>query len=226
MSPNKQIFVFIGPPGSGKGSLSQACVKNLGWAQLSTGDLCRHHIARGTELGKQIDFFIRSGKLIPDALMIDMVEDWLLEKLNNLDVLILDGFPRTLVQAEALDALLRKDKFSNIDFKVVQLTIDDEIVINRMLSRLVCPSCGTVYSKENEELKPKVDMMCDRCSGVSLIARSDDTADSIRHRLQTYHKHAQELVNYYQNHGINKVALLQAHKPLHDVFADFVKMIG
>ena len=226
MNVNKQIFVFIGPPGSGKGSLSQACVKDLGWAQLSTGDLCRHHISHGTELGKQIDFFIRSGKLIPDGLMIDMVETWLLEKLNSLDILILDGFPRTLVQAQALDDLLRKEKFSNVNFRVIQLAIDDDMVVHRMMSRLVCPQCGTVYSKEHEELKPRIDMICDKCPGVSLVVRSDDTADSIRHRLAIYHKHAQELVDYYQKQGANKVAVLQAHKPLHDVFADFKKMIG
>jgi adenylate kinase len=223
---NKQIFVFIGPPGSGKGSLSQACVKELGWAQLSTGDLCRHHIADGTELGKQIDFFIRSGKLIPDALMIDMVEKWLLEKLNSLDVLILDGFPRTVIQAEALDSLLKKEAFSTVHLQIVRLEIADENVVHRMMSRLVCPQCGTVYSKEHEELKPKCEMLCDRCHGVALIVRSDDTADSIQHRLMIYHKHAQELLGYYQKQDLKKVAVLDAHKPLQDVFVDFVKMIG
>lgn len=225
---HKQIFVFIGPPGSGKGSLAQLCSKELGWAQLSTGDLCRQHIVDKTEIGKQIDFFIRSGKLIPDSLMIGMVEEWLLKSFSDLDVLILDGFPRTVVQAEALDELLRKEIFSNVSLCVVQLKIDDTIVIDRMTSRLICPNktCGKVYSKNHAELMPHFDMECDRCPGVSLVVRSDDTIDSIKHRLTIYHKHAQGLLNYYHNHGKNAFIALDANKPLHKVFIDLLHIIG
>lgn len=227
MKSLKQIFVFLGPPGAGKGTLSQQCVKELGWKQLSTGDLCRQNIADRTELGQQIDFFIRSGKLIPDALMIDMVEEWLLKRLNEMEVLILDGFPRTVVQAQALSVLLNKPVFANVRVSIVQLVVDDEVVTRRLLSRLVCPNkqCGVVYSIENEDLRPRVAMMCDRCSGVSLVIRSDDTAESVKHRLAVYHKHAQELVNYYREHVSGGVISLEANKPLRDVFSDFKEAI-
>ena len=228
MKSPKRIFIFLGPPGAGKGSLSQLCVSQLGWAQLSTGDLCRQHIADQTEIGKQIDFFIRSGKLIPDSLMIDMVEAWLLEKLKNLDVLILDGFPRTVVQAQALDALLGKDVFSSVSFHVIQLVIDDALVMERLMSRLVCPNkgCGAVYSKEDPELKPHRDEYCNYCQDTRVIVRSDDTAASIKHRLEVYHKHANALLDYYRLHGKKKVQTLDASKPLHAVFVDFEQMVG
>lgn len=224
----KQIFIFLGPPGAGKGTLSQQCVREFGWNQLSTGDLCRQNIVDKTPVGEQIDFFIRSGKLIPDSLIIEMVEDWLLKRLDEIDVLILDGFPRTVVQAEALGALLQKSAFANVRISIVQLVVDDEVVTHRLLSRLVCPnkSCGVVYSTEVPELKPRIDMMCDRCPGVSLVIRSDDNRESVKHRLAVYHKHAQELINFYSKHDRDAVVVVDANKPLPQVFMDFRKMIG
>jgi adenylate kinase len=224
----KQIFIFIGPPGAGKGSLSQLCVSRLGWAQLSTGDLCRQHIAAQTEIGKQIDFFIRSGKLIPDSLMIEMVEAWLLEKFKNIDVLILDGFPRTIVQAEALNALLSKEAFAHVTFHVVQLVLDDAEVKHRLLGRLICPNkeCGAVYSKEDAALQPRKEGFCDVCPNMRLIVRSDDTPESIQHRLEVYHKHANALLHYYKQHGDRQVKTLDASKPLSEVFDHFVQMIS
>lgn len=226
MKSSKQVFIFIGPPGAGKGSLSQLCVSRLGWAQLSTGDLCRQHIAEQTEIGKQIDFIIKSGTLIPDSLMIDMVEAWLLDKFKNIDVLILDGFPRTVVQAEALDALLCKKIFSHVALHVVQLVIEDGEVMHRLLGRLVCPNkgCGAVYSKEIGELQPQREGFCDRCPQTRLIVRSDDTAESIKHRLEVYHKHANALLDYYRHHDHKNVKTLDAHKPLPEVFLDFERM--
>ncbi len=227
MKSLKQIFIFLGPPGAGKGTLSQQCVRELGWTQLSTGDLCRQNIADRTELGEKIDFFIRSGKLIPDTLMIDMVEEWLLKRLHEIEVLILDGFPRTVVQAQALQELLQKPTFAGVKVSIVQLVIDDRVVTRRLLSRLVCPnkSCGVVYSTEHEELRPRVDMVCDRCPGVGLVIRSDDTPDSVKHRLAVYHKHAQELVDYYRGQSRGGVVAVKADKPLHEVFADFKEAI-
>lgn len=226
--PRKKIFVFIGPPGSGKGSLAQLCVKELGWAQLSTGELCRQHIMDKTEIGRQIDFFIRSGKLIPDTLMIGMVEDWLLKSFNNVDVLILDGFPRTVVQATALDELLNKEIFSNVSLHVVQLEIEDSIVMDRMSSRLVCPNkhCGHVYSKQNAALMSHSGMECDQCPGTALVVRSDDTVDSIKHRLEVYHKHAQGLLDYYCNHPKSRLIALDADMPLQSVFINLLNVIG
>lgn len=224
---DKHIIIFIGPPGSGKGSLSQLCVKKLGWAQLSTGDLCRRHIAEKTEIGEQIDLIIQSGKLISDDLMIEMVEGWLLDKFKDLDVLILDGFPRTIAQAQALSALLKKEAFSSVKLHVVLLLLPDKIVEHRLTSRLVCPTkgCGAVYSKIVPALAPQVAMICDRCPGVSLVVRSDDTSEAVKRRLKSYHKHSQELLVYYKSIG-QKMHELVPDKPLQEVFDDFMHVIG
>lgn len=222
----KQIFIFIGPPGSGKGSLSHLCVEQLGWAQLSTGDLCRQHIAEKTEVGKQIDFFIKSGKLIPDNFVIDMVEDWILDKFKNLDVLILDGFPRTVAQAGALDELLKKNIFSGVQLHVVQLMIDDFAVASRLESRLICSNkeCGAVYSRLVEKLFPQNSMKCDKCDS-SLIVRSDDNPESVKHRLVTYHKHSNDLLGYYKTKG-QKLYQLDVDKPLEKVFEEFMRYVS
>jgi adenylate kinase len=224
---DKHIIIFIGPPGSGKGSLSQLCVKKLGWAQLSTGDLCRSHIADKTEIGKQIDLIIQSGKLISDDLMIEMVEGWLLKKFQNLDVLILDGFPRTIAQAQALSALLKKAAFASVKLHLVLLSLGDEIVEHRLTSRLVCPAkdCGAVYSKIVPALAPQVAMICDKCPGVSLVVRSDDTSDAVKRRLKSYHKHAQEIVDYYKDIG-QTIYELTPDRPLKEVFEGFVDIMG
>ena len=228
MESSKQIFIFIGLPGAGKGSLSRLCVSRLGWAQLSTGDLCRQHIAEKTEIGKQIDFIIKSGKLIPDSLMIDMVEAWLLEKFKNIDVLILDGFPRTVVQAVALDNLLSKEIFSHVELHIVQMIIDDAEVMRRLLGRMVCPNrgCGVIYSQEIDELKPRRNGFCDNCCDTRLVVRLDDTIESIKHRLDIYHKHAYALLDYYRNHNQSMIKTLEVHKSLREVFVDFEKMMS
>lgn len=229
---SKQIFIFLGPPGAGKGTLSRLCVSHFGWAQLSTGDLCRQHIIDQTEIGKQIDFIIKSGRLIPDDLMIDMVEAWLLEKFKNINVLILDGFPRTVMQAKALDALLTKDAFAGVAFHVIQLVIDDTHVMNRLLGRLICSNkeCGAVYSKNIVDLQPHQGTICNYC-GAKLIVRSDDNMQSIKHRLEVYHKHANALLDYYHHHkGLscneNTVKTLEANKPLTEVFVEFERLSG
>ena len=124
----KQLVIFLGPPGSGKGSLSQLCVENFGWKQLSTGYLCRKHIKEQTEIGKQIDFLIKSGKLISDKLIIDMVEQWLQESMRQSSFIILDGFPRNIAQAEAFHEIIDK-KLSFFKIEIFKLFVSDEIVV-------------------------------------------------------------------------------------------------
>lgn len=222
----KQILILVGPPGSGKGSVSQWFVDNSGWAQLSTGDLCRQHIANKTAIGTQIDEYIRAGKLIPDNIMISMVEEWMLDKFKNIDVLLLDGFPRTLAQAQALHELLQKDLFKNVSLSVVELVIADARVQERILSRLICSnkSCGAVYSTIDEKAKPNVAMTCDKCN-CALAIRADDNAESLKQRLEIYHKNADELLGYYQNIGGYKTIKLDVDKPLDNVVADFKKAV-
>ena len=139
MSKQKKIYIFIGPPGSGKGSLSVLCVQHLGWKQISAGSLCRREIRCGSELGKQIDFTIKSGKLVPDGLIARMVEGVLQEQMiTTARPIILDGFPRTVAQAQELDAVLSKETFAEASLVIVRLCISDDIILKRLLSRLIC----------------------------------------------------------------------------------------
>lgn len=225
MNLHKEIYIFIGPPGAGKGSLSQWCMQKLGWQQLSTGALCRKHIADQTTIGKQIDFAIKSGKLIADTLITDMVTEWLIDNVgHDKTPVILDGFPRTVVQAEALDHLI-KTQLTDCTLKVVKLSLPDEIIVQRLAGRLICQNkdCQAVYSViEGSDLAPKRPMICDVCSS-SLVRRIDDDATAIRERLKVYHEHEQKLLDYYHNNG-HKFYELDVDKPLEKVFEDFKAM--
>jgi len=225
LNQKKNIFIFIGPPGSGKGSLSELCVRNLDWAQISTGNLCREHIMKQTEIGKQIDFAIKSGKLVSDGLIVDMVDDWLQKSLISKECVIFDGFPRTVAQADALGSLLG-EKFKSSDLNIVRLLIDDETIIARLLGRYICQNdkCQAVYSLVNSSLAPKKQGICDVCES-SLIRRTDDNEMSIRERLSTYHQHEKKLLDFYQNKG-EAVIEFNVNKPLEKVFENFKALIG
>jgi len=217
----------MGPPGAGKGSLAQLCIKELGWVQLSTGNLCRQHIAQKTQIGLEIDFFIKSGKLIPDPLIIEMVKDSLIKLGDSTQAFILDGFPRTVGQAQALDELLHKDSsFSSFDVVIVNLILDDAVALNRVSSRLVCKNmdCQKVYSAATNADALKSDMMCIECTS-PLIRRVDDNHGTIKERLMIYHKHAHELINYYEKNGRN-IERLMVERPLGEVFGSFCQLMG
>lgn len=219
------MFIFIGPPGSGKGTLSQLCVTTLGWVQLSTGNLCRKHIAENTQIGKQIDFALKSGKLVSDSLINEMVHDWFGITIQNSDNIILDGYPRTVAQAKALHDFLMK-RMPEVQVQVVRFFASDEVVISRIGHRLVCSNkdCQQVYSTNVNARQSRKPMICDECSSL-LIRRNDDEGSSIMDRLQTYHKHEQELINFYKQVQL-VVREFEVEKPLEQVFADFKKIVG
>jgi adenylate kinase len=214
----------MGPPGAGKGSLSQLCVDEFGWVQLSTGFLCRKHIAAQTTIGRQIDFFIKSGKLVDDSLIVDMVEEWLAEQIDQQRGVILDGFPRSVVQAQALDEILKKFE-SILNFKLVSLCVSDEILLDRLAARYVCENkdCQAVYSMTDDALKPKKHGACDRCLN-PLMRRSDDGAHTVLDRLKAYYGYAKPLIEFYEQKG-RSIIELDGEKPLADVFIDFKKVI-
>jgi adenylate kinase len=218
-----QLFIFMGPPGSGKGSLSGLCSRELGWAQLSTGNLCRKHISEGTAIGKQIDFAIKSGKLIPDTLMTAMVGQWL-ESCTNIGGIILDGYPRTVAQAQSLNEFLAQPAMSRFSLKVIVLKIEDQKVIERVCGRAVCQNkdCQAVYSSIQAKLAPRIAMVCDVCQG-SLIRRVDDVQETVYERLQSYHKHHQPLIEFYQQIG-QPIVSLNVDKELHEIFHEFKKL--
>ncbi len=224
MKSLKDIYIFIGPPGSGKGSLSHLCKKSFGWAHLSTGNLCRQHIARMTDIGLQIDQAIKSGKLISDDLMIDMVNQWIKEVALSSQGIILDGFPRTVSQAKALDDLFSQKEFVDASVTIVSMNINDEQVINRLKTRLVCQNeaCQAVYSFLPSQVSKG--LTCQECKDV-LIQRVDDNSDVVYERLKTYHHYADDLLVYYRN-SVCKVIDLNVELPLDYVFKTFVESTG
>lgn len=195
----KQVFVFLGAPGAGKGALSRLCVEKLGWKELSTGNECRKHRSEGTKIGQEIDFAIKSGTLVSDDVVIDMVSQWIKKNISSTMAVILDGFPRTIAQAQGLIDVLKSEDKDDLRLHVVQLILDDEKIIKRLSSRVMCTnkSCQAVYSTLSENLKPKKVDVCDVCGNV-LMRRDDDNPETIRERLRTYHYHAQALLDFYK----------------------------
>lgn len=223
------FVVFLGPPGAGKGSLSQLCVKRLNWFQLSTGNLCRQHILEQTPIGKEIDFALKSGKLINDSLITTMVKDWLSEEIKTYKVIIFDGFPRTSAQAQEFGEVIKNVGSGKINMHIVKINVPESTLIERMLSRRICQNkkCQAVYSL-NQHFKSTSDMLCNEC-GSKIIRRPDDHEDTIIQRLNTYRKHENTLIDYYSNIGykINNldglVSLDQVYEQLINAL-DFVQI--
>lgn len=220
------VYIFVGPPGAGKGSLAQQIEKEFGFIQLSTGNLCRKVMAQSSELGKKVAALVQAGNLLPDELMIEMVQNWLNEHQIQKSGFIFDGFPRTVAQAKALSQLLQ-DHFPQLKPTVVHFIIDDETIMQRIASRIVCSNkeCQRVYTVANDKsAKPRFDALCDRC-GAALIRRADDQATTMIQRLRTYHETETSLLSWYKQHDIPIISL-PVDKPLADVFADFIEQSG
>jgi len=188
-------LILLGAPGSGKGSQAGPLTTHFGILQISTGDMLREARAHGTEMGKLAATYMDGGQLVPDEVVIGIVE----ERLKNPDCaggFILDGFPRTLVQAAALDAALTRLGIA-ID-RVVEIRVGDEIILPRITGRRSCPQCKRPYHIVFGP--PKKDLLCDTCN-VELIHRGDDTEAAVVKRLEAYHKMTAPLVNYYEKQG-------------------------
>ncbi len=219
-----QVYIFMGPPGSGKGSLSALCTRELGWAQLSTGNLCRAHVTAQTDIGRQIDFSIKSGKLIPDSLISSMVEQWFIQTSALSSHMIMDGYPRTKGQANSFTTFVSQ---KNAKLTTVLLDVPDQEVLDRMVSRIVCDNkkCQSVYSAITDSpLAPVTPGICDRC-GSTLVRRKDDQELVIRDRLVVYRTHAAELIEYY-NKNSNSVIHLDARQSVERVFDQFKRSVG
>lgn len=183
-------IIFLGAPGSGKGTQSAILSKKLGIPTVSTGDIIRNVLKSGGEKAEILKSYTENGKLVPDNLVIELLKS----RLSNPDCsdgYILDGFPRTVAQAEALENMGIK-----IDI-VIDIDVDDNLICKRMLSRLVCSKCGSVFNSATE-MKPKVENICDNC-GSELIQRKDDTENTIRTRLKVYKEQTLPLRDYYSS---------------------------
>ena len=184
-------LIFLGAPGAGKGTQADIISKELNIPTISTGDMIREAVINGTEMGLKAKSYMESGALVPDEVVIGIVKERL-SKDDCKNGFILDGFPRTIPQAEALDSM-----GVEIDL-VIDLEVSDDIIINRMSGRRVCEKCGKTYHTIN---KPsKIEGVCDVCTG-ALIQRKDDHIDTVKTRLETYHKETEPLKDYYEAQG-------------------------
>lgn len=214
----------MGPPGSGKGTLSALCVKNFGWHQLSTGNLCRDHLQRKTDIGLKMQDAINQGKLVPDEIIADMVREWIVSQKEMPESIIFDGYPRTKKQAELLYSLLQ-EMLSECEIILVKLHVDADIVVERILSRISCSNkdCQQVYSlMKDSPTYPKRTMVCDAC-GSELKKRVDDTKETVKSRIEIYYQHEQDILDYYVNKGMT-VSMINGAQSVQDVFQDFKKL--
>ena len=188
-------IIMLGAPGAGKGTQAKKIAQKYGIPHISTGDIFRANIKNGTELGKKAKTYMDQGLLVPDELTVDLVID----RVNQEDCkngYILDGFPRTIPQAESLDAALAK-MGQKVDY-AINVEVPDENIINRMSGRRACVGCGATYHIKYNP--PKTEDVCDAC-GEKLILRDDDKPEAIRHRLEVYRQETAPLIGYYKEKG-------------------------
>jgi len=183
--------IFIGPPGSGKGTQAKRLASQHAIPHISTGDILREAIADGTELGRKAAPIMAEGKLVSDDLMVGIIRQRL-DKSDAKRGFILDGFPRTLMQAEKLESLVGNGSGG---LRVVQLLVPDEVIVKRIASRRSCPNCGAIYHLETAP--PANDLVCDRC-GAEVIARPDDTEQAVRKRLESFHRQTLPVATFYK----------------------------
>lgn len=206
-------LILLGAPGAGKGTLAEALTEVFSIPSISTGNLLRDHVSKGTPLGKSAKQFMDEGKLVPDELVISM----LAERTKQGDCeggFILDGFPRTIPQAEALDEIAAIDLALSVDVR-------DEVIEKRMTGRRSCPSCGATYHMDNKP--PKADGTCDAC-GAALTIRKDDAPEVVQSRLKTYHEQTEPLKAYYERQG--KLLSIDGEGSIEDTLALALKALG
>jgi len=210
-------LILLGAPGAGKGTQAKAIVEKYGIPQISTGDMLREAVAKGTELGKKAKEYMDKGELVPDEVVIGIVRDRLQEK-DTEKGFILDGFPRTIKQAEALDEMLSELK-KDID-AVINVAVPEEEVVKRIVNRRSCKNCGAVYHLIYKP--PKEEGKCDKCGG-ELYLRDDDKEETVRERFSVYRAQTEPLIEYYSKKGL--VKNIDGTKSIDEVTADIMKVL-
>ena len=210
-------IILLGPPGAGKGTQAVSIAEKFKIPHISTGDIFRYNIKAGTELGKKAKSYMDQGLLVPDELVVAIVED----RLKQQDCeggFLLDGFPRTVPQAEALDAVM--EKMSIALNKVINIQVDKNILVERAVGRRICKACGATYHiKFNPSSKGEA---CDKCEG-SLYQRDDDNEATVTKRIDVYLNETMPLIEYYQNR--NKLAVIDGQQHIDKVFKDIVSVL-
>lgn len=211
-------IIMLGAPGAGKGTQAKKIADKYQIPHISTGDIFRANIKNGTELGKKAKTYMDQGLLVPDELVVDLVVDRLAQE-DCKNGCVLDGFPRTIPQAESLDAALAA-KGEVIDY-AIDVDVPDENIINRMSGRRACVGCGATYHIIYAPTKEEG--ICDRC-GEKLILRDDDKPETVKKRLDVYHEQTQPLIDYYTNKNVLKS--VDGTKDMEEVFAAIVEILG
>ncbi|MDX9859395.1 MAG: adenylate kinase [Rhodospirillales bacterium] len=212
-------LILLGAPGAGKGTQAKRLQDTLCIIQLSTGDMLRAEVASGSELGRKAETLIQAGRLVPDDMIIDLIAN----RIDQEDCkkgFILDGFPRTVPQAHALDGLLAEKKLK-IDHVLV-LDSDDEALVERITGRFTCAKCGAGYHEKFH--RPKVDGVCDKCGGKVFTRRADDTVETIRARLKTFHEVTTPIIDYYREKGV--VSVVNGMASIDEVTRQLKEAIG
>ena len=211
-------IIMLGAPGAGKGTQAKKIAEKYHIPHISTGDIFRANIKNGTELGKKAKTYMDQGLLVPDELTVDLVIDRVGQD-DCKDGYILDGFPRTIPQAECLDAALEK-RGETVDF-AIDVEVPDENIVNRMSGRRACVGCGATYHIKYNPTK--VDGVCDAC-GEKLVLRDDDKPETVQKRLGVYHDQTQPLIDYYTKSGVLKE--VDGTVDMEDVFQAIVEILG
>lgn len=211
-------LILLGPPGAGKGTQAAKIIEKYNIPHISTGDIFRKNISEGTRLGKKAKEYMDKGELVPDSLVIEIATDRLTED-DCKNGFLLDGFPRTVEQAVALDAFLGEHG-KKIDH-VLDIDVPKEELMTRLIGRRVCKNCGATYHVTN--MPPKVEGVCDKCGG-ELMQRADDTESTVENRIEVYNKQTKPLLNYYDKLG--NIAHLDGSIGLEKLFAQIVGILG
>ena len=210
-------LILLGPPGAGKGTQAANIVNKYQLPHISTGDIFRANIKQGTDLGNRAKAFMDKGELVPDSLVVELVEDRLQQDDTKIGFM-LDGFPRTLPQAEALDSVL-ENMGSTLNY-VINIVVDPSVLVERAVGRRICRDCGATY---HVKFNPsKEEGVCDQCSG-ELYQRSDDNEETVTNRIAVYTNETAPLVDYYKNSG--KLVTINGLQDIDKVFADIEKAL-
>ena len=211
-------LILLGAPGAGKGTQAEIICERLGIPAISTGNIIREALRNGTEMGLRAKSYMESGALVPDDVVIGIIKERLAAD-DCKNGFVLDGFPRTIPQAEALDAALKKIS-QTMDY-AIDVDVPDENIVKRMGGRRACLNCGATY---HIVFNPtKVEGKCDAC-GAETVLRDDDKPETVQKRLSVYHEQTQPLIDYYKAQGILKS--VDGTKPMDEVFADIVAILG
>jgi adenylate kinase len=215
----KKEFIFLGAPASGKGTQTKQLAAKLNIPHVDTGGMLRAAVAEGTEMGNIAKSFMEAGKLVPAEVVIGIVR----ERLNKADCnqgFILDGFPRSIEQAEALDVILSEINEPQAKTLVINIDTDENLLIERIVNRKSCKDCGAIYN--TKFFPPKIENICDKCDG-ELVQRKDDTEEVAKSRLETYKKETQPLIKFYCDKGI--LVNINGNREIDQIFADIMANI-